>query len=107
MSEQGATGGNRRAPRILYGVYTPHESFCLLEEDEARGRLAETERIKSATTLGQLRAIATALRFVWLPADLDDLADEPDDMSWNWREDGLGVADGDWPPLPTSFALEL
>lgn len=91
---------------VLYGVYSVHESFCLLDEMEARHLAAEVAEIQAVTTLGGLRSVAPSIRYTWLPADLDEFEDEPDDTPWHWEQDGEGVADGDWPPMPTAYALE-
>jgi len=92
-------------PPMLYGVYWMHECFCLLDEQEARSRAAEVAAIRAAATLGELRAPAPTLRYTQLPADLDELEDDPDTTLWDWQEDGLGVSSGDWPGMPTAYAL--
>ncbi len=95
-----------RSHAALYGVYWLHKSFCVLEESEARARAAEVAAVKSVTTLGELRRVALSLRYTRVPADLDELEGEPDDMPWDWQSEGLGVEEGDWPRMPTSCVLD-
>ncbi len=92
---------------VLYGVWNMHESFCLIEETEGRGRAAEIQAIQSATTLGEVRALIPTLRYTNLPFDFEEQhEDEPDDAPWNWEEEPA-VQDGDWPGMPTAYALSV
>ncbi|MBA3293707.1 MAG: hypothetical protein H0T40_08205 [Geodermatophilaceae bacterium] len=86
-------------------MWNMHESFCLIEETEGRGRAAEIQTIQSATTLGDVRALIPKLRYVSLPFDFEDQhEDETDDALWHWQEEPA-AEDGDWPEMPTAYAL--
>jgi len=96
----------RRNPEsVLYGVWKFHESFCLLDETEAHGRAAEVKAIQAATMLGGVRKVDSTLRYMGLPFHPEDHEGEPDDTPWDWQDEGT-VTDGDWPGMPTAYALD-
>jgi len=89
---------------VLYGIWKMHELFCLIEETEGLGRAAEIEAIQSATTVDQLRALIPTLRYVTAPFDPDKHESESADTPWDWQA-APAVEDGDWPGMPTAYAL--
>ena len=92
--------------QVLYGYSSFHDSLCVLEESDARGRAAEIQTIKSCNSLGELRAAAPKIRHVWLPEDLDELEDDADEVPWLWEESAT-VEVGDWPEMPTVLSMEF
>lgn len=93
-------------PRITVGVCEFHDSIVLLDE---RGRqwAIEAAQIDECTTYAQVRALEPQLTVAWAP-DLDgfDPEDYPDDAAYDARSSG-SAADGDWPPMPTAFTLDV
>lgn len=90
---------------MLYGFWDVHESLAVLQEQEARRRAVEIQQTQAATTVEQLRAVALTLRYMTLPCNIDDLEDLPGKTPWRWEEQN-SVEEGDWPPMPTAYALE-
>jgi len=91
---------------LLYGYWWGHESLCVGDAETVRTLASEYAMVQACTTIGDLREAEPRLTMVPLPADLEELQDEPDETPWDWQEDGLGVGDGDWPAMPTSLALD-
>jgi hypothetical protein len=94
-----------RPSAVVYGLYALHESFALFDADEAATLADEYRALWSCRTHGDLLALLPSLRLVrpWTePEDL--LGRENDPLDW---QDQPGVADGDWPPMPTANALQL
>ncbi len=105
MVEERNQTARRNPDCVLYGVWKMHESFCLLDETQAHGRAAEVKAIQAATTLGEVREVAPSLQYMGLPFDIEDRADDPDDTPWDWQDEDM-VTDGDWPGMPTAYALD-
>ena len=101
----------KRPARVLYGVYDLHESLCFFEEKMIRKFDAEVTGVKACSTYREAMALAPKLELTWAPGVPDDeeeleelglTADDP----YDWSEAGA-VHDGDWPPMPTAFALNV
>ena len=90
---------------LLYGYWYRHDSLCVARAQHVRTLSEEHTRVQACTTVGDLRRVEPTLTRIPLPADLEEFEDEPDETPWDWQADGLGVADGDWPAMPTSLAL--
>lgn len=96
--------------QLVYGIYDLHDSLCLFEADHLARLSAETDAIKACATVEQISALAPTLTTAWSPHDEDEVADtltdEGPDAAWDWSQTG-SAQDGDWPPMPTAYALEL
>lgn len=89
-------------PPLVWGEVRLHgHSLVVVEEGRALRLADELDRVRGCTTLGELRAAAVAgLPEAGCPADLDALADAPDNEPFDWRNSS-GFLAGTWPPLPT------
>lgn len=94
-----------RPTAIVYGLYAPHDSFALIDADEAATLADEYRALWSCRTHGDLLALLPSLRLVRPGTEPDDLIGTEDTLL-DW-EGQPGVADGDWPPMPTANALRL
>ena len=101
----------KRPKKVLYGVYAFHESLCFFEEKSIRKFDAEVTAVKACSTYREAMSLAPKLKLTYVPGvpeDEDELEDEgltPGDP-YDWSEAGA-VQDGDWPPMPTTFAMHV
>jgi len=96
-----------RSTKVIYGEFWLHQSFCLFEATYLEAYSAEVSAIQACRTAGELIRLIPNLKLAQSPVDLEEeLADYWDDDPWDWKETGA-ASDGDWPPMPTSAALEL
>jgi hypothetical protein len=97
-------GGN-----LVYGQYWLHDCFALLDQEHAQGLSKEIAGIQACTTIGQVRQVEPTLIHTWVPdIDFEDEECErlSDDTPYDWSSTG-DVSDGDWPPMPDSYALDF
>ena len=92
-------------PPVVYG-WTPFHgtSLAVVEHDRAIRLADELDRVRSCTTLGDLRAVAASLTEAGCPENLTARTDEPDWTPFKW-EASTGFLAGTWPPLPTAETL--
>jgi len=93
--------------RLVYGEYSMHESFAVLDATLAEGLSREIEAIQACATVGQARALEPTLKFTWLPGnDFEDDDGEPlpNDSPYDCTQT-VAAQDGDW-PMPDQHALE-
>lgn len=91
--------------RILYGSYYLHESFCLFWEPDARARAAEYDLISGSATRREAVENGAKVQHISNPFEDHDWEDDELDEPLS-RDEIPGAADGDWPPMPTSNALD-
>lgn len=100
-----------RPERVLYGVYSLHDSPCFIAEPYASALDAEVSAVKACSTVGQAMELNNSLRYTpapGVPETADELEDEglSHDDPYDWSASDA-VQDGDWPPMPTALSLDV
>jgi hypothetical protein len=101
----------KRPKRILYGEYWLHQSLCFFDEAWVREFAADVAAVQDCSTVGEAMALRPTLKHTWVPGCPDDdeeMAEEGLSAgdTYNWSE-ADEVQDGDWPPMPTAFSLQV
>jgi hypothetical protein len=102
------TDDNRR--QIVYGEHWGDSALIIFDESRAVGLAREIEKIELCGTVGEARRLQERLGYTYMPGGIDGFLDEdeeplPDDAPYNCY-DMPEAEDGEWPPMPGSYALD-